>query len=236
MEGIHLAKVKQIVRYPVKSMQGEYMDSVNIHIHGVEGDHIFAWEKKGQPGDYLTIPKYPFLLNYGVNLKPNGTLSISENEDIFTSENLEEIEAHFSKEALLSVTLTSMNIADGQTSYWEYPLLIASTSSLEKMKQLTDRDQLDMLRFRPNLIVELDEDKPFLEESWIGKELMINDVVLKIEKGCERCSYVNVDSNTKEIDSNVLKTVVKENKNIFGVYASVKKTGEIRVGDPIGTR
>ncbi|MCF6138989.1 MOSC domain-containing protein [Pseudalkalibacillus berkeleyi] len=228
-----MAKVKQIVRYPVKSMQGEYMEAVRIHTHGVEGDHIFAWEKKGQPGDYLTIPKYPFLLNYGVNLKSNGTLSISENENIFSSEKLEEVDSHFSDKAGLHVTLASMNIAEGQTSYWEYPLLIASTSSLEKMKELSKREQLDMLRFRPNLIIDFEKDTPFLEEQWIGEELTINDVVLKIEKGCERCSYVNVDSITKEIDANVLKTVVKENKNIFGVYASVKKTGEIRVGDSI---
>ncbi|WP_349408900.1 MOSC domain-containing protein [Pseudalkalibacillus sp. SCS-8] len=230
---MRVGAVKEVVRYPVKSMQGEHMESVEIHNHGAAGDHIFAWEMKDKPGDYLTIPKYPFLLDYEVHLNDEGELKIQKDDLQLSSLQAKEAETHFTERAGVPVSLVSMDVENEEPSYWEEPLLIATTASLKKVKELTDRDQLDMLRFRPNLILDVDGDTPFLEESWIGKELIMNDVVLHIKKACERCSYVNVDSETKEVDPNVLKTVVKENKNVFGVYATVKKTGIVRVGDTI---
>ncbi len=235
MEGIYLSKatVKHVVRYPVKSMQGEYMDTLEIHKHGAAGDHIFAWEMQDKPGEYLTIPKYPFLLDYEVTLSEGGALNIQKEALQLSSLRSKEAEAHISDRADRPVSLVSMDVENEEPSYWEEPLLIASTASLRKIQEMTDRDSLDMLRFRPNLIVDVEGDTPFVEESWIGKELVLNDVVLFVKKACERCAYVNVDSGTKEVDPTVLKTVVKENKNVFGVYATVKKTGTVRVGDPI---
>ncbi len=88
-----------------------------------------------------------------------------------------------------------------------------------------------MLRFRPNLIIDLDDHTPFQEEVWIGKEVRIGDAVLSIKKGCQRCAYVNIDPSTQQIDHSVLKTVVKENKMIFGVYPTVVKNGQIQKND-----
>jgi MOSC domain-containing protein YiiM len=44
---------------------------------------------------------------------------------------------------------------------------------------------------------------------------------------------ITVNHDSAERDSTLLKTVVKERNNYFGVYASVIKTGEIHVGDEV---
>lgn len=42
---------------------------------------------------------------------------------------------------------------------------------------------------------------------------------------------ITVNPDHEERDSTLLKIVVKERNNHFGIYASVLKTGEIHVGD-----
>ncbi|HEK9104135.1 TPA: MOSC domain-containing protein, partial [Bacillus pseudomycoides] len=59
------------------------------------------------------------------------------------------------------------------------------------------------------------------------------EVEIQLKRHCERCMIITVDPDNTERDSTLLKTVVKERNNHFGVYASVVKTGEIHVGDEV---
>ena len=49
----------------------------------------------------------------------------------------------------------------------------------------------------------------------------------------ERCMMVNLDPETAAQDARVMKAVVRLNDNTAGVYATVVRTGTIRVGDPV---
>ncbi|WP_221567383.1 MOSC domain-containing protein [Alkalihalobacillus sp. TS-13] len=229
---MHAGTVKELIRYPVKSMQGEFLSAIRVHDYGVEGDRIFAWEKNNKPGSHLTISDSPFLLEYDVKLEEEGTLVFIKEGERFEEGNLK-VHKDLEDKAGMSISLVHTDPEGPGPSYWDSPLLLTYKESLKELKKLCNREEMDMLRFRPNLVMDLGEAKPFAEESWIGKDIKINDVILHVEKGCERCAYVNVDAKTQEVDTNVLKTVVKENKQIFGVYASVKKTGTINVDDRI---
>jgi MOSC domain-containing protein YiiM len=44
---------------------------------------------------------------------------------------------------------------------------------------------------------------------------------------------INLDPDTGTQDKQVLKTVVRLNKNNAGVYGTVVQAGAIRVGDPV---
>ena len=50
----------------------------------------------------------------------------------------------------------------------------------------------------------------------------------------ERCVMVNLDPDTAEKDSEVMKTVVRMNENYAGVYGTVVRAGELRVGQVVG--
>jgi uncharacterized protein YcbX len=49
----------------------------------------------------------------------------------------------------------------------------------------------------------------------------------------ERCVMVNVDPDTAERDSEVMKTVVHMNENYAGIYGTVVRAGELRVGQVV---
>jgi hypothetical protein len=49
----------------------------------------------------------------------------------------------------------------------------------------------------------------------------------------ERCVMVNLDPDTAEKDSEVMKTVVRLNQNYAGVYGTVVSAGELRVGQVV---
>ncbi len=91
-----------------------------------------------------------------------------------------------------------------------------------------------MRRFHPNLFISLNDNKPFIEEEWIGRQIKIgNEVELKCVDHCERCMIITVAPDNAKRDPALHRTVIKERNNIFGVYASVIKTGNIQVNDEV---
>ncbi|MDN4074982.1 MOSC domain-containing protein [Fictibacillus terranigra] len=49
----------------------------------------------------------------------------------------------------------------------------------------------------------------------------------------DRCMIITIHPENAERDSTLLKTVVQERNNHFGVYAAVIKTGELHNGDEV---
>jgi uncharacterized protein YcbX len=73
-----------------------------------------------------------------------------------------------------------------------YPLLLASTGSLRRLNAaLLSRGAapIPMDRFRPNVVVEVDE--PFDEDRW--KRIRIGSVEFAVVKGCSRCKIPTID-------------------------------------------
>ena len=110
-------------------------------------------------------------------------------------------------------------------------VLIITDESLRKLEAIWG-NRLDERRFRANLVVSLDE-KKINEVDWIGKRIAIGNTEFQVDTSCERCSIITIDPNTLERDASLLKKVNEEMSLIFGVYASVKKTGQINVGDNV---
>jgi uncharacterized protein YcbX len=58
--------VRQLFRYPVKSMAGEALERAEIGWHGVEGDRRFAFRRVDNTSGFpwLTAGRLPELLRY----------------------------------------------------------------------------------------------------------------------------------------------------------------------------
>ncbi|MGN8345565.1 MOSC domain-containing protein [Pseudomonas sp. SMV71] len=78
-----------------------------------------------------------------------------------------------------------------------FPLLLIGQASLEDLSNRVGRP-LDMLRFRPNLVVEGSE--AFAEDGW--KRIRIGEVEFRLVKPCSRCIMTTVDPHTGERDPN----------------------------------
>jgi uncharacterized protein len=111
---------------------------------------------------------------------------------------------------------------------------ILTTSTINRLRELYPDGRFEVRRFRPNIVVELtsSEEKDFVENSWIDKEVTVGeDIVLKIIGPCTRCVMITLPQGDLPRDLGILRTVARYNQVNVGVYASVLHGGTIHRGD-----
>ena len=69
-----------------------------------------------------------------------------------------------------------------------FPLLLIGQASLDDLSRRVGRP-LEMLRFRPNLVVS--GSSPYAEDSW--RRIRIGELELRVVKGCSRCIMTTLD-------------------------------------------
>ena len=124
---------------------------------------------------------------------------------------------------------------DDQVAFADgYPLLVIGQASLDDLSQRIGRP-MDMLRFRPNLVIEGSE--AFAEDGW--KRLRIGDVEFRAVKPCSRCILTTIDPHTGERSADrepfaTLEAYRKtENGAIFGQNLVNDGVGRLEVGMPV---
>jgi len=119
----------------------------------------------------------------------------------------------------------------------EFPLLIASTASLEELRRAAGVD-LEMERFRPNLVI--DGTPPWAEDGWAT--LRVGDVELDLLKPCARCTVTTVDPARGEVSGEEPLATLRRIRMsgdgrqpgvLFGWNAVPRSLGVVRVGDPV---
>jgi uncharacterized protein YcbX len=231
-----LGTIQQLIRFPVKSLGGEQLEQVPLTPYGLYGDRSLYFRFDDADQKYVTIQNWPRLAAYRAFLEapsapeefPAVTVtSPSGTAYLWGDDALRQEIASGTGRAVTS----HQRRPEEETTNWEDHILITTDASLRKLSELWGHGELDVDRFRANIVLQLEEDRPFVEQTWIGQYLQLGDAVLKLNSGCLRCSYVNADPSDGAVNPSVLKTVVRENQQIFGVYASVVTPGEIKRGD-----
>jgi uncharacterized protein YcbX len=115
------------------------------------------------------------------------------------------------------------------TYFDAFPILIISKQSLASMSDHRPESEFDVSRFRPNIVVDCaDSDSPFPEESWTGKKVQIDDVVLEIVGACPRCAMTTHGFADLPKDPGIMRALVEANGGNLGVYARVITPGVIK--------
>ena len=251
---MELGRISAIFRYPVKSMAGELLDVARLGWHGIEGDRRLAFrrltDKSGFP--WLTASKLPQLLLYKpVRLDSNANSKNGEllpthvctpdgkEYELRSDELREELSSRYGSDVEL------MNLKSG--IFDESSISVISLGTVHSVARESGRgvDLCDLRRFRPNVVIETDSAEPFEEDRWVGRTLTFGEgasgaaaiaasgAAIGVTMRDERCVMVNLDPDTAERDSEVMKTVVRMNKNYAGVYGTVVRAGELRVGQVV---
>jgi uncharacterized protein YcbX len=243
---MELGRINAIFRYPVKSMAGESLDVARLGWHGIEGDRRLAFrrldDKSGFP--WLTASKLPQLLLYkpfrldnNANSKdgeqfPTHVCTPDGREYELRSDELrEEVSSRYGSDVEL------MNLKHG--IFDESPVSVISLGTVHSVARESGRgvDSCDLRRFRPNVVIETNSAEPFEDDRWVGRTLMFGEensgAAIGVTMRDERCVMVNFDPDTAEKDSEVMKTVVRLNENYAGVYGTVVRTGELRLGQVV---
>lgn len=115
------------------------------------------------------------------------------------------------------------------------PIHLLSTGSLAGVSDWIDDEEVDRRRFRANLIVEMNDSRPFAEAAWVGASIAIGEggPVLRVVSPTERCAVTTFDPDTLARDNRILAGLARETENLFGVYAMVTRPGWAEVGAPI---
>ena len=234
-----IGRIQQIHRYPVKSMAGEALSSVMVGWHGLEGDRRLAFARKGVAGGvpWLTASKLPSLVTY-VPLSdadapaatlPSRVRTPAGRELGLRSEELREElqEAH-------GAPLELFEIANG--IFDDAPVSLITTATIEAIAEAAGM-ALDPRRFRPNLLIETFDHKPFEDDEWVGQTIRIGEgedrPMLAICVRDVRCVMVNLDPETAAHDARVLRAAVRLNANCAGVYGTVTRSGPVSQGDAL---
>jgi uncharacterized protein YcbX len=230
-------------------MAGELLDVARLSWHGIEGDRRLAFrrlnDKSGFP--WLSASKLPQLLLYKpVRLDSNANSDSGEllpthvrtpdgkEYELRSDELRQEVSSRYGSDVEL------MNLKHG--IFDEACISVISLGTVHSVARESGRgvDLCDLRRFRPNVVIETDGAgafAPFAEDRWVGHTLMFGDgnsgAAVRVTMRDERCVMVNLDPDTAERDSEVMKTVVRLNENYAGVYGTVVRAGELRVGQVV---
>jgi uncharacterized protein len=206
--------VKELWRYPVKSLAGEQIDKARIGFLGVDGDRQIL-VRSGR-GKVLTSRTHHRLLGLKGTLDSGGSARISGY-------------AWDSPEALrlvreASVPGAELSKYDGAERFDVLPLLIATDGAIAHMG-------FDGRRFRPNIVVGGVEG--LAERTWPGRRLRIGGALIRVAQLRGRCVMTTYDPDTLEQDVDVLKRIVRELDGTMALDSAVESGGVVRVGDPV---
>lgn len=230
--------VKQIFRYPVKSMAGESLESCTLGWHGLEGDRRFAFRRMEDSGGFpwLTAGRLPSLTRY----QPFRSADDAEQPLPTRVRTPEGKDVELSGEELRA-EITRLYGKDVQLMQFKHGIFDEAAVSLISLGTIHGLGiecgkLLDVRRFRPNILIESMTAEPFAEDQWVGQILQFGSdegPEISITLRDVRCAMVNLDPDTAESDPVVLKSVARINEVCAGVYATVTKTGTISVGQKL---
>jgi uncharacterized protein len=236
---IELGQVRELVRYPVKSMAGTPAESVFLGWHGFDGDRRFGFRRLGDESGFpwLTASRVPELLLYhpaGLDESTGEPLPTHVRTPGGAQVELRGAELQNEIAGRLGSGVELMKIKHG--IFDDASISVISMATIAGIG-VAAGVELDRRRFRANIVLETGDREPFLEDGWVGGTLLFGDTdprpAVSVTLRDVRCVMVNLDPDTGVQDKRVMKTVVQLNKNNAGVYGTVVQTGTIRVGDPV---
>jgi len=227
-------------------MAGELLDVAKLSWHGIEGDRRLAFRRLTDTSAFpwLSASKLPQLLLYkpfrldsndnsknGELLPTHVRTPVGKEYELRSDELREEVSSRYGSQ------LELMNLKHG--IFDESPISVISLGTVHGIARESGRgvDLCDLRRFRPNIVIKTNSPEPFEEDGWVGRTLMFGEessgAAVGVTLKDERCVMVNFDPDTAERDSDVMKTVVRLNENYAGVYGTVIRTGELRLGQVV---
>jgi uncharacterized protein YcbX len=227
-----VGRVAALRRYPVKSMGTQILDKVDVTWYGLAGDRRWAFIRDGQQRNgfpWLTLRQRNDLNHYRPfftdTARPDTSPTLVRTP---TGDEYDVADPTLAAELGEGVRVLKQD----RGVFDSMPLSLITIRTITGLQALVGAD-IDVLRFRPNLLIDTIGDEPFPEDTWVGRVLRVGGIRMRVDRRDKRCGVVNIDPVTARRDPVVLETIARERQVCLGVYGSVVEPGHVAVGDPV---
>lgn len=243
-------EVAGLWRYPVKSLQGERLESAAVDEDGVVGDRQWGIRDEGT-GRILTARRRPELLaaaaaydgDLPVLTLPDGRVASGPGDrtDRLLSQWLGSPVSLVPAaqpvggraEFFADATDDSSEAIEWTMPVGRYvdaaPTLVLTTASLRAGAALHREGVWDPRRFRPNVLIEADGET-WLEDDWVGQPLRLGEATLLPTQACVRCTMVTRAQPGLLADVEVYRTLARHHRGHFGIWCDVQEAATVSVG------
>ena len=243
--------VAQVWRYPVKSMQGEQVDRLDIAPGGANGDRTLAVVDPAE-GKVLSAKRYAALLEASARLVgdevvvtlPDGSELAAGDPKVHAAlsswlDRAVRLEAPPADGVYPLEMYTGMSDEDTPVFDWPGPpgtwLDLAdahwlTTASLAAAAELHPEGQWDVRRFRPTALFDV-PGSGWAEDAW--GEVHVGSARSEVLMPTMRCSMPSRAQPGLERDKAIGTTLRDRHDNNLGLYAKIVEAGSIAVGDDV---
>lgn len=245
--------VRGLYRYPVKGLSADRMETVDLAV-GETFPFDRAWAiEHGQgrfdPDAPRHLPKVAFLMvmrqavltelqttfdaeTCGLTVRLRGnTLAKGR---LTSDEGRREVEACFTEFLGDSLHGPLRVVHAPGHSFSDVPIKCVHILNLASIRAL-EREMgrtVDPARFRANIVVDLP--LPWMEFSWVGKQVTLGGVTLEVLDRTERCAATNAAPGAGKRDMEIPATLERAFGHMdMGVYATVAEAGQVGMSDRI---
>ena len=219
--------VSQLWRYPVKSLRGESVQRASFEAGGIAFDRRYVVldpnpMRQGKPLtgrlDKRLLAYSSFVDGEGVRVRTPSGRECGVEEQAWLDELAREIGSPVVLER-----------SDGPI-HDDADVLVVSASSIAALAGEYGA-HVDRLRFRPNIVLDGIDLKPFAENAWEGKTFAVGEALFEAVHTCGRCVMTTIDPETLDMDPKFLRLVVEKHNAQFGMYFRIARAGTLSVGD-----
>jgi uncharacterized protein YcbX len=206
--------IKNIWRYPVKTMGGEPLEHARIGPLGIEGDRIVHVERAD--GHVITARTHPGFLLHHATLDPNGRPLVDDGawDSASVARDVERIGGHGAK----------LVADEGPERFDVLPLLVTTDGSIAAFGE-------DYRRLRPNIVIGGADG--LIERTWEGGYLRLGSVVIGVQDLRLRCIMTSFHPDTGQQNKFITQDIYKRFEGKLALNCYVVQGGRIAVGDSV---
>ena len=235
-------QVSALWLYPVQSLRGQKVESLDFAANGLRMDRWFGIrdvETGGMVGSSMGKRAWLPLITWDAQLVtpidaalpqveirfPDGGHLVSDDADA---------DRVLSDRLGRAVELKGNDGIKADHRYRMASCHLLTSATLKRLSQSHPEGDFAPERFRPNMVLDCGDEVGFIEHPWLGKLITAaSGAVLEGTEDCQRCALTTRAQGDLPSDPKILHTVMLENHTNAGIYAKVAKPGRVALGDEI---